>query len=177
MKFVTAVLFLLGAAGLYYISRAIQNEDEIALVALPGISVAIFVITFTLLIGRVIGSSTGIENLFVLNSGAVDPTIPLSILGYPSIFTTLNFILFGVINTVAIFPGALRERLVVTSGYIIATVGMIATLGYVFNIPDLYYYGLHSLVVSATPMTLNTALIFILLGVGLAQIRKPESLQ
>lgn len=172
MKFLSAFLFLLSAFGLHLISRAIQDEDALALVLLPGISLAIFLVTATLIVSRLYGTATGVEDLFLRHSDPIDYSNIISIHGWPSMSTLVNFFLFGLVSIAALFPGALRKRIIVCSGYFIGLVGLVAAAGYLFGLPLLYFE-----LDSSVPMALNTALSFILLGFGLTQIFWAESTQ
>lgn len=173
MKFVTAVLFFFSAIGLYLMSRIVQDASEVALVALPGVSLVIFLITIALFVGRLLGTPTGIEYLFLHSSGPVDFSGTLSMEGWPALPTLLNFMLVGLIGIVSLFTGTLREKYLKYTGYFILSTGIIAVAGYVFGLHALYYeFG-----ISTVPMALNTALSFILLGFGLTQVYRPEAKQ
>ena len=173
MKFITALLFLLSAVGLYLMSRVIRDGNELALVMLPGIALVIFLVTTTLLVGRLLGTPTGIENLFLNIAGPVDFSGAPSKEGWPSLFTLINFMLIGLVGVASLFPGFLRERFLTYLGYFIAAIGLVAVVGYTFGLPVLYY----GISASMVPMALNTAVCFILLGFGLTQIYKPETEQ
>lgn len=173
MKFVTAFLFLFGALELYFVSRAVQDEDDVALVLLPGISLAISLVTIALLVGRLFGTSTGIENLFVENLDPANFSGTALTGGWPSFPTLINFILLGLAGLASLFPGFFREKLLIYLGCFISLSGLIAIVGYLCNVPVLYY----ELSISTIPMALNTALCFALLGFGLTQINRPERKQ
>lgn len=167
MKFVTALLFFFSAFGVYCISRVVEEKDEWSAIFLPAISLIIFLITISLLAGRILGISTGIENLFLQSSSSVtDFSGTISTEGWPSFPTLINFILFGLVGIISIFTSSLREKFIVYSGWFIFSVGLIALVGYTFNLPLLYY----QLSFSTVPMALNTAVLFLLLGFGLTQM-------
>ncbi|MFZ3044150.1 MAG: hypothetical protein WA058_03560 [Minisyncoccia bacterium] len=169
MKFITAVLFLLGAAGLYAMALAIEEENEMARVLLPGISLMIFLITTTLLVGRILNTATGVEELFLTSIGPVNLTGEVSRTGWPALPTLIDFILFALLGIVALFASAFREKIIRYGGYFIIFTGLLAVIGYLLNLPDLYY----SFSLSGVPLAFNTALCFILLGFGLTRITKP----
>lgn len=173
MKFITAVLFFFAALGLYCVSRVIERGDEVAFVALPGISIAVFLVVIALFVGRALGTPTGIEDLFLHIPDPVDFSGSLLVTGRPSALTLVNFFLFGSVCVAVLFPGTLRKRLAVYVGHFIFVVGIVALVGYAFGIPALYYEASFSVV----PMALNTALCFVLLGVGLVNLGKIEELQ
>ena len=173
MQFITAFLFLLSALGLFCISRVIQYEGEVARLLLPGIFLTIFLVTVTLLVGRMLGTPTGIEDLFLERLSPVYPLGSLQTAGWPSFPAMLNFILFGLAGIASLFPRSFRDRLFKYLGTIILSFGLIALIGYACNIPVLYY----EWNVSAAPMALNCAVSFFLLGFGLMRISRPEKSQ
>ncbi|MFA6502747.1 MAG: hypothetical protein WCT45_00630 [Candidatus Paceibacterota bacterium] len=170
MQFITAFLFLLSAFGLYFMSRAIQDDDKSAQLGLPGISITILLLSVTLFVGRMLGTPTGIEDLFLDRSNPVLLSLVFSTTGWPSFPTLLNFSLVGVVGVVALFPGRLRDRSLSYVGGFIVLVGVVASAGYLFSQPMLYY----EFTVATPPMSLTGALLSILLGFGLMQIHKPE---
>jgi hypothetical protein len=132
MQFITAFLFLLSALGLYYMSRSIQGDDEDASLVLPGISITILLVSVTLLVGRTLGTPTGIEDLFLKSNDTATT-------GWPSFPALLIFSLVGVVGVISLFPGRLRDRSFIYAGGFIFAVGLVAVIGYVLNMPVLYY--------------------------------------
>jgi len=170
MRFITSILFLFSSIALYFMSRAVQDEDEVALVILPGTSVVILLVTVTLFVSTAIGTSTGIENAFLVSTSPVEEVYSKSSTGgWPSIPTMVNFTIFGLVGMVSLFPGRLRARTLIYAGYLISIIGLLAVAVYIFNIPEIYH--------QTRLMSLNSALLFILLGLGLVQIRRPETKQ
>lgn len=170
MQFITSVLFLLGASGLYYMSRSIQDDDEMARLVLPGISITILLVSTTLFVGRVLGTPTGIEDLFLERPGFELLTYASSTVGWPSLPSLLIFSLVGIIGVISLFSGRLRDRTILGVGGFIILTGLIASVGYLFSQPLLYY----AFTASTPPMSLTSALFFLLLGFGLIQIHTPE---
>ena len=169
MKFITAVLFLLSAAGLYAMAFAIEEENEVARVSLPGISLIIFLITTTLLVSRILGTPTGIENLLVPVTDPINYSGAVGTEGWPSLPTLIDFVLFALLGIDALFSGTFRDVSIRYGGYFIILTGCVAVIGYLSNLPALYYV----LSISTVPMAFNTAVCFILLGFGLTRILKP----
>jgi len=170
MQFITAFLFLLSTLGLYSMSRVVQDDDEMAQLGLPGISITILLVSVTLLVGRVLGTPTGIEDLFLERSSPVFLPFVSSTTGWTSLPALLNFSLVGIVGVVALFPGRLRNLSLSYIGGFIVLIGAVATAGYLFNQPVLYY----AFTASTPPMSLTCALVSILLGFGLMQIHRPE---
>ena len=116
----------------------------------------ILLLMVTLFISSVFGFNTGLDSFFIQEkAGAVNTVIP----GRPSIPTMINFIVFALagIATLSGFKKSLARP-----GSVILLIGGIAVLGYIFNLPILYY----SIAGINTAMALNTAILFILIGIG-----------
>lgn len=163
MQFITAILFLLSAVGLYCMSLAIQDDNEAAHVILSGISLCILLVVAVLSAGRMLGISSGLENLFLQQNMDMFYTTYS-----PAILPELaSFFLVGVAGIISLFPGPLREKLLSYSGGFIVAIGLIIALGQLFNVPVSYE-------ISACPIC---SLLFILLGLGMIQIYRPEQNQ
>lgn len=170
MPFITASLFFLSALSLYCMSRVIRDEDEWARLVLPGISLIIFLVTTILLISRILGTTTGVENLFLQRPYPVLSTEDLQTAGYSPFLGMVNFLMFGVAGIASLFPGFLRKKLLTYFGITIALFGSVALVGSILNIPVLYY----KLSISLVSLSLNSAASFILLGLGLAHVHRLE---
>jgi hypothetical protein len=159
MKFDTAIAFVLGGITLYFIVRALEGEFDKAQVALSITSLILILLMGTLFFSSIFGIHTGAEELFVKDKTVNNKTI---IPGRPSLPTMFNFILIasaGILTTLN--PVNLRLKLMII-GVIVGLIGVIAVIGYCFNVPHLYYYieGVNSAI------ALNTAALFIVLGIG-----------
>jgi hypothetical protein len=177
MKFPTALMFFFSAIALYLIFRMVKDNYELSSVLLPGIALSIFLIMGTILVANLTntqtgllanltGTQTGIENLFVINEGSIFA----SGAGTPSMITILNFLLFGCACLNTLFDFSNKQRIFKFIGLFIAITSLISIIGYLFSLPVLYFeiYGL-------TPIALNTALSFLLLGIGLIIISEIKS--
>ncbi len=166
MKFAAAGAFFLSSISLWYIELAIYGRKEISQIILPATTLLILLIMATLLAAGIFGVQTGIEDLFVADSVLTKTVIP----GMPAIPTMINFILFGIASILAFFEFSTKHKSFTYIGIPISIVGVTAVIGYVFHIPFLYY----KFVGSSTPIALNTAILFIVLGLGLLSIRYIE---
>lgn len=172
MKFTTAFLFLFSTIGLQCVSRMVQEEDEVADAILPGIALTMAIITVSMLMGRLLSIPTGIESLFVPIKDPVTLSSVIPTAGIPSIATLVNFMVFGFVGIGTAFFIKIRTLFLTGVGILIIATGGIALLGYVFRLPALYYdFG------SSVPMALNTALCFVLLGIGTILVSKAEKTQ
>ena len=159
MKFDTAVAFVLSGITLSFILRALEGEFEKAQVALSITSLIIILPMGILFFSALIGIRTGVEDLFIKEMPAGVKTVTP---GRPSLPTMLNFILIaaaGIMTTLS--PRRLRSKLK-TVGLVVGATGALATAGYIFNTPLLYYY----VVGTNSAMACNTALLFVILGIG-----------
>ena len=160
MKFDTAVAFSLSGLTLYFIVRALEGGFDIAQVVLSITSLMIILLMGVLFFSALFGIRTGVEDLFIKETGnGVKTVIP----GRPSIPTMVNFILIALAGIVTM-AGSKRLRLKLKLiGLVIATVGALAVVGYMFHIPVFYYFiaGINS------AMACHTAVLFVLSGIGL----------
>ncbi len=160
MKFTTALSFFLSGTTLYFIADLVKNKSEVARVILPITTMVILLLMVTLLVSTFSGIRTGIEDLFVSESeGAFKTVIP----GRPSVGTMVNFTFI----TIAVFcvmlnlkKSLFRLKLI---GGTISLVSGVAIVGYIINVPPLYY----AIDNFSTAMAFHTAILFLLLGVGL----------
>lgn len=164
MKFPTALTFFFAAIGLYFLTRLIEDNYELSQVVLPGVSLIIFLTMSAFLASGLSGGQIGLEILFVRGQS------PLTIFGsgMPAIPTAINFILFGLACIFSLFDGGGRFKRLAFFGYVILIIGGIAVLGYLINAPLLFY----QFSSSSIPIAFNTALSFVLLGLGLLLITK-----
>lgn len=159
MKFTTALSFSLSGIILYLIQSMLNGNQEIPSLILPVPVLLIFLLMGTLLISNLLGMRTGIEDLFVQDSAdAVKTTVP----GRPSLGTLVNFNLIAVAGLMVIYQA---NRIVILHwlGWVILGIGGIAILGYLLNTPVLYYF----IGGWSTAMAFHTALLFVLVGVGM----------
>ncbi|MCQ9206716.1 MAG: hypothetical protein NG740_02390 [Omnitrophica bacterium] len=160
MKFTTAFSFLLSGITLYFIVDLVENESEIARVILPITLLIILLLMATLLISTFLGIRTGIEDLFVRESeGAVKTVTP----GRPSVGTMISFISIAIAGFVAMSTLKKSKPKLRIIGGIISVAGIAAIIGYIANTPFLYY----AIGNVSTAMAFHTAILFILLGMGL----------
>jgi len=178
MKFPTALMFFFSAIGLYLIFKMVKDNYELSAMILPGIALLLFLImgvillanltnTETGLLANITGTQTGIENLFVIEG---DTTYSAGA-GNPAIITIFNFILFGCACLNALFNSINRQNIFKFIGGFIVIISLISIIGYIFSVPVLYFE-----INGLTPVAFNTALSFLLLGVGLIITSKVKTI-
>ena len=156
MKFTTALCFIANGIVLYSATQKGKESSFVVQAILPAVILLILLLMVTLFISSVFGFNTGLDSFFIQEkAGAVNTVIP----GRPSIPTMINFIVIALagIATLSGFKKSLARP-----GSVILLIGGIAVLGYIFNLPILYY----SIAGINTAMALNTAILFILIGIG-----------
>jgi succinate dehydrogenase hydrophobic anchor subunit len=160
MKFSAAIVFVLSGITLYFIVRAVEGELDKAQVVLSITSLIIVLLMGILFFSAILGIQTGTEDLFVKEKVVAPKTI---VPGRPSIPTMVDFILVAVAGVFTMFNSAKLQSQLKIIGLIVGAIGVIALVGYIFDAPILYYYveGVNS------AMACHTAVLFVLLGVGL----------
>lgn len=171
MSFPTAVMFLLSAFGIYFLYRStFVRSYSMSTIFLSGITLLIFLINIAIITGSLIGVQTGMENLFIRIPDYEQ--LNKSLAGLPAFPTMISFLLFGIASIFSLTIGLKRLLFIGFFGYPIVIIGFVAVVGYVLNIPLLYY----KIVDASTPMAFNTALTFILLGGSLIAISRLDNL-
>lgn len=166
MKFTTALCFFLSGTIVYFVAEFQKDGHVLETLVLPIVSMQILMIMGVFLVATVFGIRTGIENLFVKE---ITP-LPQTVAGVPSVMTMINFILIAGIGMLTAFYERVRKE-VLWIGALIAGIGALALIGYIVDVPVLYYsiYGL-------TPMAIHTALLFMLIGGAfMARANKEEA--
>lgn len=167
MKFVTAISFIASGIVLYSVSEKDRENSLVAQILLPGATLSIFILMTTLFITSVFGIGTSIDNLFIKEvSGAAHTVAP----GRPSIPTMVNFILIAIAGSLISLE---KNRIYFWFGLVISIIGGVAVFGYVVNAPILYYL----VIGKNTAMALNTAILFVIIGIGLILCGKSASKQ
>lgn len=167
MKFTTALSFFLSGIILYFLASSEAGSAEIAKIVLPLMTLFIFLIMVTLLVSTFVGIRTGVEDLFVKETeGAVKSVTP----GRPSVGTMINFICIAIAGIFTMLDLTKLKPNVQIIGWIVFVVGGVAVIGYIINVPLLYY----TLERYSTAMALHTAILFMLLGVGLILLGRQE---
>lgn len=165
MKFTTAFCFLLSGIILCSIVKLKQGDIDFAQVSLPLPCLLITLIMTSLLVSVILNIHIGIENLFVKEEAeAMMTTTP----GQPSMGAMMAFLAM----VMAAFLTMLRLNNLVSKlniiGGVVMLVGGLAIAGYLFQVPLLFYHweGVSS------AMAFHTAVLFILLGLGVTQAYK-----
>ena len=168
MKFTTALNFLLSGLVLYSLAVLDASESAVAQILLQIASLMIVLLMGTLLVSTFLGIRSGVEDLFVKETeSAIKTTTP----GQPSVGTMVNFLLIVSAGLYKMFnPQKNATQLLMNLGRIIVVVGGAAIMGYIVGVPVLYY----TLQGYSSAMAFHTALLFILLGVGMTLFKRRE---
>lgn len=165
VKFLTALCFLLSGFTLFFIIKYEEGEYDWAQVVIPITTLIIFLIMVTLLVSVFTGIDTNIEDLFIRESiGATDTEF----LGRPSVVTMINFILIALAGILTLFKVKKIKKVLHWLGVVIALFGGVAIIGYILDLPILYF----TIKNISNPIALISAFLFILCGVNLIFISK-----
>lgn len=165
MKFTTATSFLFCSIITFLISFYIRSENDFIQILLSVLSSFVLLLMATLLISNLFGIRTGLEDLFVREApGTVNTPVP----GRPSVMTMLNFVLLAFSGLVTLIYPVKLTLWLSRIGFLVFIIGLIAFVGYIINIPALYYV----LPGFSSAMAIHTAMLFILLGIQLILFRK-----
>jgi hypothetical protein len=166
MKFITALSFFI--SGLLLILLSLKNHNSFSEIATIVLSFGLLLLMLTFFISLFTGISTGIESLFIKEqTGAVRTGVP----GVPAIPTMVCFIFIALAGLIFSFNNE-KYRTISIIGWIVALIGGVAVVGYILNIPIMYYS-----LPGYTSMAFHTAIFFVLMGIGLLVIRKEEKLK
>ncbi|MFC1732899.1 hypothetical protein ACFL6I_21575 [candidate division KSB1 bacterium] len=162
MKFSTALSFTLSGIIIYLVACVCTSSKVSGIVQMILMSTSFLIILFMVafLISSLMGVRTGIEDLFIKEA---EDAVKSATHGRPSVGTMVSFMLIAFAGIAAL----IRLRNVYTAlrlfGGVIFVLGIVAILGYIINMPVLYYY-LEGL---STAMAFHTAILFVFAGTGL----------
>ena len=167
MKFITTICFVLSGVALYFTARVVEDGGGWDDLILLFVNFLMALLMASLLISLFFGIKTGLEDLFVKEpAGAVKTFVP----GRPSLASAINFIMIAVMGSLSLFRRERSLKIIHILGVIVAVSGGVAVVGYLIDVPALYYhFGRIS-----TAIALNSALTFTLLGAGFYMIREKE---
>lgn len=165
MKFLTAVSFVLSGFVLIMIAKLSVNEDSSGLFAiiLPILSLIIMLIMATIFFSVVAGFDLGFVNAIIKEEPGAIGTVYSVGLGMPSISTMVGFIFIALAGLVAPLSFCRKNFYFTLFGVVAAIIGGIAVIGYVINIPILFYY----VPGKSSAIAINTALLFVIWGLGM----------
>lgn len=159
IKFLTAICFLLSGILLFVMVRVTGKNRDWDEMLLLFIAFLILLIMVALILSMVLGITTGLENLFVVElPGTIETPVP----GRPALITTIDFIFVGISGLIVFSKIGSLLKLIRIFGAFIFFSGLMAVLGYTLNIPEFYF----SIGNFSSAVALYTAFLFILLGIG-----------
>lgn len=165
MKFITAVCFVLSGVILFLSARCNEKETDWEDLLLIFSIFVLILIVGELIISILFNIRTGLENLFVSEEiGAKFTVAP----GRPAIVTLINFVAIAMGGLINLLKKDYCLRVSHYGGMALMIIDSVAILGYIINVPLLYYY----VVNFNTAMAFNTAVLFTVLGFGFFSIRK-----
>jgi hypothetical protein len=161
IKIITAACFVMSGALLYLMEWVHgHDEEDLSIGGLPILSLVVVTLLSTLVVGSLLGIQGGGETITVRNAaGSFLAVVPRG----PSIATVVAFVLVVLSGFMASLPsrGVFLARAV--CGYLVAAIGACALVGYSVGMPIMFYY----VPDTSSSMALNTAILFVFLGIGL----------
>ncbi|MGE0268645.1 MAG: hypothetical protein AB7S78_09365 [Candidatus Omnitrophota bacterium] len=165
MKFTTAVCFAASGLTLLSIREYLQQKTFYHQIVLPVTCLIIFLLMMTMLLGTMFQIDTGMESFFVKDH---DDPIMTTVPGRPSVGTMIAFLLVGLTGVFTEFKTARLVQKLQLLGIGITIIGSVALIGYIANLPALYYYVKEV----SSAMAFNTAVLFVLLGAGFLSLKE-----
>lgn len=160
MKFVTAICFVLSGVLLWLISTLLKSTSNTALTTLPIVAFVMLLLMGGLVPTIITGAGFGIETFFVQDPSHANFT---SVGGVPALATIVCFVALGSVALFITYRPAHTHQYCTRAGIIVAALGSIVCVGYATDMPILQSYvkGVSS------AMALHTAILFVLIGIGL----------
>jgi uncharacterized protein with PQ loop repeat len=160
MKLFTALSFFLYGITLSFIARFRKNESQLAIIAIPILSMMLLLLMASLLASAVISARID-SNEMLMRFSAPGPAI--ADWGMPSLGTMIGFILLALSGFLTTMNIRSLHRAPVVFGATVAAIGALAILGYGIDRSWLY---------SAVPgkfdaLPIHAAMLFILSGTGM----------
>ncbi len=167
MKIPTALGFMLSGALFSLLSKMKKdgkNKCSVFSYILSLILILYMGGLFILTLGDINFTVTGHS----ISSNVIFSTIQREIINRPSVLTMVNFFLIGLCGVKLCRKKFSRGAHF--TGWFISTTGVVAVLGYVFNLPTLYYQ-IDSI---ASAMAIHTGAFFIISGINLMILSKEK---
>lgn len=165
MKFTTALAFLLSGILLSICTVCKDRVGFGSFLTLSVGSLILFGLVLLLFFSALFGFGAGVENIFIPEAeGAVESVEP----GLPSLGTLIAFLLMSLIGIGSAMELRSLKVWYGIAGGVMVLFGILATTGYIVDVPVLYF----RIEGISTAMAIHTALAFVLLGVGLLLLMK-----
>jgi signal transduction histidine kinase len=173
MKFGTAISFVFSGVILYYIARIREGRYGLAFISITASGFIISLFMATVLVSNISGVYTGMETLFVREGEGSSVQTPVP--GRPSVGTMIDFILIILIGVFVLSDSHKLQKSLNKISIAILIIGGIATIGYVVNLPLMYYYYENI----STAMAIHTSVLFVLFGIGMltSSIKSKQKMQ
>ncbi|MGI0046821.1 MAG: ATP-binding protein [Nitrosotalea sp.] len=169
MKFSTAISFVSSGVILYSISKIQEGKLGVGGIAIAVSGTVIFLFMATFLVSNLSGTYTGIENLFVKETHNENTTVP----GRPAIPTMIDFIMIVVAGIFSQTNYIKLKKLSFWIGLTILLSASLSLIGYMTNLPYLYYY----IEGWSTGMAIHTSVLFVLSGAALVVLKSHYPIQ
>ncbi len=169
MKFVTALSFFFSGIVLAFMSCGkVKRASFSSLLVFIICPLLISLFMSTLFLSRIFNIRTGIEDVFIQEIG---PETFENISGLPSLATMIAFMLVSMTGLMQLSYISWKKYFTRFTGYVLCIISTTATLGYIFNIPLLYFV----IPDISTAIALNSAIVLNFLGFGFIIVSNGQS--
>jgi hypothetical protein len=169
MKFSTAACFVFSGIVIYaltLIGEERRSFQRILLIIFPSL---LILVMGTLFLGSVLGVQTGLENISFIDVHEINTPI---FQGRPSVATMIAFILVALVGFLVNTKKGTNIPLIIV-GCIVGAIGTIGVIGYLADLPILYYE-IHGI---SNAMAVHTSTLFAFLGLAIFKIGKEQQKQ
>lgn len=160
MKFSTALSFFLSGIMLYFVARFQKQDTELAIIMVPIMSMAVFLLMTSLLAATILGIDVDTAEMLIKDSMITAESIAPD---KPSVVTMLNFILMAMAGIFTVLNIKRLKKAPAFLGITVAIIGLTAVLGYAFDQPLFYFWAQGK----SGAMALYSAVLFVLWGIGI----------
>ena len=166
MKFATAICFVFSGIVVYALTFKKEERKVTQQIILTIFPTLLVLVMGTLFLGSVFGFQTGMENISFIDVHEINTPI---FQGRPSVATMTAFLLIAFIGFLFNF-GKPTKKIFFGVGSIVGAIGLFGVIGYITNLPILYY----EIPGFSNAIAVNTTILFVCLGLAIFLIRQQQ---
>ncbi|MGQ0606384.1 MAG: sensor histidine kinase [Candidatus Nitrosotenuis sp.] len=165
MKFGTSLSFVCTGIALLFITRMRKGRITLAQIGLPALAMIIIMFLTVNTVSVLLGSDISLVMLFMKQQSPANTTPSI-----PSVGALVNFTLIVAIMYLLSADFARIQKTLISIGIIIGIIGGIPLVGYIFNLPFLYY----NFENISNAMAVHTSVLFLFTSAALILIGKDK---
>lgn len=158
MSISSALAFIMAAVILIYRTRIIKNADDPGHIAIPVVSYILMLLMGTTILQNILHMYSGINVTYIFEYDELSQSHG----GGPSLVSAMLFLWIGLTNIGYSFESGNPKIMQRFTGIVMAIIGVVPMVGYLANIPVLYY----EIADVSKGMSLYSSVLFFLLGIG-----------